>query len=143
MALRRRQPWRSGNRRTSGKVAVDVIGCVTRFDRELTASETDPKRSMGIGAGQGWASRGRGAPARLPPDEDGQGPRFLHRVPRPALSGDHAPECSSGATLVRPVICLQPSFQAAAPLCVNMIHSSCAAVIGCGSCAAQWCIAFR
>lgn len=73
MALRRWQPWWTGNRRTSRKITLDVISCVRRFDGKLAASETDPKRGVGISAGQGWASRGLGAPARYPRMRTGRG----------------------------------------------------------------------
>ncbi len=71
-----------------------MVRRVVRFCGELAAGETDPKRSMGIGARQGKTSGDKG-PCPLPPVQDGQGPRWLHGVPGPVLSGAHRRECSS------------------------------------------------
>lgn len=51
--------------RAAGKIAVGAMRCVVRFDSEFATGETDPKWSVGIGAGQGNAS-GDKAPARYP-----------------------------------------------------------------------------
>jgi hypothetical protein len=44
--------------RVTGKIAVDVMGGVTRFRGEFATGETYPKRSMGIGAGPRLGLRG-------------------------------------------------------------------------------------
>lgn len=59
-----------------------------RFGSEIAPGELNPERSMGVGAGQGRASGDYG-PCPLPPDEDGQGLRCLHRVPGPAIYRAH------------------------------------------------------
>jgi hypothetical protein len=86
-------PWRFG-RRSFREIAEGVMGCVLRFGGEIAAGELDPEWCMGIGAGQGRASGDKG-PCPLPPDEDGQGPRCLDRVPGPVMSGVHAPTVSA------------------------------------------------
>ena len=52
--------------RSLGEIADGVIGRVLRFGGKIAACESNRQRTMGIGAGQGKASKGLGAPARYP-----------------------------------------------------------------------------
>jgi hypothetical protein len=98
VTLRVRQPWWPSNGRTWGQIAADMIRRVMRVDGKFAAGRDGPKVERGHRRGTRQGLRGQG-PCPLPPDEDGQGPRCLHGVPRLVLSGDHGSECSSGLSL--------------------------------------------
>lgn len=64
--------WPNGGR-SRGQIADRMRRRVLCFSGEISAGETHPERSVGIGAGQGRASRGRAAPARYPRMRTGRG----------------------------------------------------------------------
>ena len=88
VALCRGEPSRPAYRQMIGQVARSMGSCMRGFRSEFAAGESNPQRTVGICAGQGGASRGS-RPCPLPPDEDGQGLRCLHRVPSPATPFSH------------------------------------------------------
>ena len=88
LASCRGAPARPGYRRMIGQVARSMGSCMRGFRSEFAADDSNPQRTVGICAGQGGASRGS-RPCPLPPDEDGQGLRCLHRVPSPATPFSH------------------------------------------------------
>ncbi len=88
VAFCRGEPSGPGHRRMIGQIARSMGSCMRGFRSEFAAGESNPQRTVGICAGQGGASRGS-RPCPLPPDEDGQGLRCLHRVPSPATPFSH------------------------------------------------------
>ena len=62
--------------------------------RQVRRGRDGPRAEYGRRYGTRLGLRGQG-PCPLAPDEDGQGPRCLHGVPRLVLSGVHESECSN------------------------------------------------